>query len=296
MSASAERIAQGRAAFLWACGLDVAVRKPGNVSVFSAGHAMEAAQFLASARASVAPLFAPGAPVGERIEGAVRATRAAVGCNTNLGILLLCAPLAVALERGPATHPQALREACAAVLEGLDVADARAAYRAIAHANPGGLGRAEAQDVASEPTIGLREAMGLAAERDSIARQYAAGYADVLGAGLAALAAPAADLATAVQRVFLTYLARWPDSHTVRKLGVAVAQTVTEEAASQLARLDGGLGGEAKGALAEWDERLKNQGINPGTSADLTVCTLFAWALLRPESMEVPADASWHGM
>ncbi|PKO49895.1 MAG: triphosphoribosyl-dephospho-CoA synthase, partial [Betaproteobacteria bacterium HGW-Betaproteobacteria-21] len=28
----AARLARGRAAFLWACGLDVAVRKPGNVS------------------------------------------------------------------------------------------------------------------------------------------------------------------------------------------------------------------------------------------------------------------------
>ena len=42
--------------FLRACWLDVAVRKPGNVSVFSAGHRMQAEQFVASAQAAAAPL------------------------------------------------------------------------------------------------------------------------------------------------------------------------------------------------------------------------------------------------
>ena len=36
----------------------------------------------------------PGARVGQRIEAAMRATWAVAGCNTNLGILLLCAPVA----------------------------------------------------------------------------------------------------------------------------------------------------------------------------------------------------------
>jgi len=33
--------------------------------------------------------------------------------------------------------------------------------------------------------------------------------------------------------------------------------------------------------LLEWDAELKCQGINPGTSADLTVATLFADKLRR---------------
>ena len=57
-------------------------------------------------------------------------TWAAAGCNTNLGIVLLCAPLAAAVERR-----EPLRTALHAVLGGLDVADAAAAYRAIARAN-----------------------------------------------------------------------------------------------------------------------------------------------------------------
>ena len=49
--------------------------------------------------------------------------------------------------------------------------DASEVYRAIRLANPGGLGSAEEQDVAAEPTITLLEAMRLAADRDGIARE-----------------------------------------------------------------------------------------------------------------------------
>jgi len=51
-----------------------------------------------SAQVAAGPLSVAGARVGRRIFGAVEATRAAVGRNTNLGIILLCAPLAAAAE------------------------------------------------------------------------------------------------------------------------------------------------------------------------------------------------------
>jgi len=340
MSGLAQRLSRGRAAFLWACSLDVAVRKPGNVSRASAGHGMQAEAFLASARAAAGPLFARGEPVGARIEAAVAATRAAVSCNTNLGILLLCAPLAAALERlgeapplaSPAQpagtrgsavaavlterdaggaqralpgafpgatggDPAALRAAVRSVLAELTVDDARAAYRAIALANPGGLGRAESEDVATPPSVDLRTAMGLAAGRDSVARQYANGYADVFGYGLAALTdlGGRGGLAGAVQTVFLCFLAGWPDSHIVRKRGGAVAQTVTADAVGWLDRLRADPAAGAEADFAAWDDRLKASGINPGTSADLTVCTLFAAALARPAVIGMAAAESWHG-
>jgi len=219
-----------RTSFLRACELDVAVRKPGNVSRFSSGHGMQAAVFDASARASAEPLLRRGARVGERIEAAVAATWAVAGCNTNLGILLLCAPVARAFEQCPdPANRAALRAALETVLSDLDVADARAAYRAIARARPGGLGTAPAEDVHAVPSIDLRAAMALAADRDSIARQYRDGYAELFELGVPPLAGvlldapagagdtPAPALAAAVQRVFLAFLARFPDSHIVRK-------------------------------------------------------------------------------
>jgi triphosphoribosyl-dephospho-CoA synthase len=264
-----------RECFLRACELDVAVRKPGNVSVASPGHRMLAQQFVVSAQAAAAPLFESGAPVGRRIERAVASTLQAAGCNTNLGIVLLIAPLAAAAERaGVLDDIAALRSALHAVLESLDTADAAAAYRAIEAANPAGLGHVPQADVRSVPQIGLRDAMALAASRDLIARQFANGFADVFDArrrdvasGFVLARASAAD----VQRIHLGWLSRFPDSHIVRKHGEAVAHTVMTAAQ----RWVGHPAPDDEPAFAAWDESLKAAGINPGTSADLTVATLW---------------------
>ena len=283
--------ARVRHAFLAACALDVAVRKPGNVSADSPGHGMQAAQFLASAEAAAGPLFAPGRSVGERIEGAVGATLAVAGCNTNLGILLLCAPLARLAEleprcgmvQGPGAgerprDPDAWRAGLARVLDALDRDDAAAAFRAITAAHPGGLGRSDAQDVHHPPTVTLKEAMAIAAPRDRIANQYTSAFADLFELGLPTLAAhrgPGGALTpAAVQALFLAYLGRWPDSHIVRKHGTAMGQLVTNEAAVWRSRSADGEALGADPAFAAWDESLKVRGLNPGTSADLTVATL----------------------
>lgn len=311
MTASATSIAQrARASFLRACALDVAVRKPGNVSQASAGHGMQAALFSASAQASVAPLFRTGAGVGERIEAAVKATWAVAGCNTNLGILLLCAPVARAVERQPGIDgPAALTAAIERVLADLDLADTRAAYRAIASAHPGGLGTAPSEDVHAAPTLGLREAMALAADRDTIARLYRDGYGALLELGLAALVGPswsgsegvhdrppAPATIAAVQRVYLSFLAAWPDSHIVRKHGEAVAQTVMRSAQAWQARAQAGADLDADPAFAEWDAALKAAALNPGTSADLTVATLFIAGLFADGGHDAaPGRRGGHG-
>jgi len=178
---------------------------------------------------------------------------------------------------------EALHAALEAVLQALDLDDARAAYRAIATAHPGGLGTAPEQDVAAEPAVNLRAAMRLAADRDLIACQYANGYADVFALGLAAFAAPAhMTLAQRVQRVYLAWLATHPDSHIVRKQGAAAARVVSAEAARWRDRLASDPDAAESTDFGAWDESLKARGLNPGTSADLTVCTLFVAALLTP--------------
>ena len=299
-SYSSLSLARAKAAFLRACRLDVETAKPGNVSVGYPGHGMTASQFIASADAAANALFAHGATVGTRIFDAVSRTREAAGCNTNLGIVLLVAPLAAALEihaddppAGAGVCATAWRTATQRVLATLDLDDARAAYRAIALANPGGLGDAPEQSVHDLPSVDLRAAMTLAAERDSIARQYANGFRDVFETGLGTVrrAQQSAQSghsghsghsqpATAVTLdVFLAFLSGWPDSHIVRKHGLPVAQSVTREARKRRDAIHRAL---ARGAVAnellalrEWDAELKAQGINPGTSADLTVATMF---------------------
>ncbi|SAL01808.1 triphosphoribosyl-dephospho-CoA synthase [Caballeronia ptereochthonis] len=281
-----------RTAFLRACRLDVETRKPGNVSVASAGHGMTSAQFIASAGTAAAGLFTARARVGVRILDAVRRTFDAVGCNTNLGIVLLAAPLCAALERfAPDESIDASRWQAATerVLAELDIDDARLAYRAIALANPGGLGDAPEQSVRAPPTVTLRAAMALAADRDSIARQYANGFADVFGAGLdAAGAVTPATEHRAMLDAFLTHLSNWPDSHIVRKQGAAVAQSVTRAAAMHHANWRAAGRPLESPGLDAWDAGLKARGINPGTSADLAVATLFV-ALLTNAAL--PSNA-----
>lgn len=276
-------------AFRWAAELDVRVRKPGNVSLASPGHRMVAAQFVDSARSAAPPLARAGVRVGARIEAAIHATLAVAGCNTNLGIVLLCAPLAAAAEETDApASAAALKAAVARTLGDLDLDDARAAYRAIAAAQPAGLGQVPAQDVAVAPTVDLRQAMTLAAARDSIARQYANGFADVFEVGLPAWQR-AGDPERALLAAWLAFLARWPDTHIVRKHGVTAAQTVTAEAARWYdAWRNGPQDADVMpaAALADWDERLKAAGINPGSSADLAVATAFVAALLNPRFVD----------
>ncbi|MBX9629513.1 MAG: triphosphoribosyl-dephospho-CoA synthase [Burkholderiales bacterium] len=259
-------------AFVDACLLDMSALKPGNVGFHGAGHGMSVAQFIASARAAAPALAAPRSSVGQRILGAIEATQAAVGTNTNLGIVLLAAPLAhAALSPGGNL---------AETLAALTVDDAEQTFAAIRLARPGGLGHSDRHDVHAPAQVTLLEAMREAAPRDFIAAQYAGGYADVLGTGHAALAAGrmrGLDWRQSTTEVFLAFLSRYPDSHVLRKLGPGCAVALREEAARVVCDASSSRAFQAR--LCSWDGNLKARGINPGTSADLTVATLFAGLL-----------------
>jgi len=272
----AERIAE---AFGSACLAELSALKPGNVHAFADGHRMTTAQFERSAAAAAGPLAAAGARVGQRILDAVAATQAAVGTNTNLGIILLCAPLAAAAEAGS----DDLRAALAGVLDGLDTADAELAFRAIVRAAPAGLGQVAENDVAQPARVTLRRAMADAADRDRVARQYATAFEDVFDRGLPRLAAAAQRKwpdEWAISAIYLGFLADFPDSHIMRKYGEAIAKTVQDSAIRYDAELRSAWDpSRLAGDLLAWDAALKTKNLNPGTSADLTVATLFAHRL-----------------
>jgi len=265
------------AAYRDACLAELAALKPGNVHAFAGGHGMTTADFEASAAASAPAMGAPGLSVGARILAAIRRTREVVGCNTNLGIVLLCAPLAqAALSPGGGS----LRERLNIVLQRLDVADAGQAFAAIRLAEPAGLGAAPEHDVRASPTVSLAVAMAAAAERDRIAAQYASGFADVFELGLPRLRRGLERWCSepwAATAAYLAFLAGLPDSHVARKYGLERAQAVCAMARPHAERLDGADDPERLvPELLSFDRELKTAGINPGTSADLTVACLFA--------------------
>ena len=276
MTSRAERI---EAAFRWACLTELDAPKPGNVHAFANGHRMTMDEFVRSADAAAAPLSAQGARVGLRIHRAVMATLVAVGTNTNLGIILLCAPLATAAERD-ATN---LRNALHQVLQDLDVDDAELAFRSIVRAAPAGLGHSAQHDVFNPATVSLLQAMSEAATRDMVARQYATDFADIFDHGLPLFESVIqrwGDAKWATLATFLGFLSAFPDSHILRKLGAETAHCV-QGAALKFARMlhAAERPDQVLPALLTWDAALKEKAINPGTSADLTVATLFAHRL-----------------
>ncbi|ARN79899.1 triphosphoribosyl-dephospho-CoA synthase [Methylocystis bryophila] len=265
------------AAFRAACRDELESPKPGNVHLFAPGHRMEAQDFLDSAEAAAPAIAAEDAGVGARILGAVEATQARVGQNTNLGILLLCAPLAHAALRFSGLP---LREALERTLSGLTLEDARLAFRAIALASPAGLGSAAEHDVNAPARVTLLEAMRAAASRDRIAFQYANGFCDIFGQGLSELAAAraaGAEAWLATLRVYLRFFSAFPDSHILRKHGAEAALRARGEACDFVLKQGDWRDPERVRAEAlAFDATLKVRGLNPGTSADLTVATLFA--------------------
>ena len=260
---------------------EVDALKPGNVHRFASGHGMRYEDFISSAEVSVEPLCEPGARPGRRVLRAVEATRKAVGTNTNLGILLLYAPILKACETSPG--PAALHDCLSEVLGALHNADAVDVFAAIRLAQPGGLGESERHDVSREPDCSLLEAMQEARDKDRVARQYVNGFAEIWTAGLPWLREFRGrwnSVEWATVGCYIRFMAEYPDSHVQRKFGADVAERVRRRSADVLKRFEKKKEpGSAVAMLLEYDKELKDTGINPGTSADLTAASLLLYHL-----------------
>ncbi len=273
-----------------ACVWEATARKPGNVHRFADFDDLSYLDFLTSA-AAVAPVLseAPYHRIGYTVLEAVQQTRQVARTNSNLGILLLLAPLSKA-----AAEPD-FRTGLLRVLDDLGVDDSRLVYEAIRLANPSGLGQVAKQDIKEEPTLPLRAVMALAAERDLIALQYVNGFREVLDDGSPALLEGMnriGSLEGAIQYAHLCLMARHPDSLIARKRGAAEAM---ESAWRAQAVLDKGWPHRPEGrdAFADLDAWLrgKRRQRNPGTTADVIAACLFV--LLRERKIALPLQCPW---
>lgn len=268
-----------------ACCWEATARKPGNVHPEASFDDLCYNDFITSADL-VAPILANAqqSGVGQTVYEAVRLTQQSVGKNTNLGIVLLLAPLAAVPREIP------LQTGIADVLDSLTRHDAELVYRAIPLAHPGGMGQVEDQNLASTPTDTLLEVMKLAADRDAIALQYASQFDLVLNVGLPLLERffksdySAED---AVIGLHLNLMTRVPDTLIARKCGSDVAQQSANFAADVLeAGWPTTTAGREK--LVTFDRWLRGDRHrrNPGTTADLVAACLFAG--LREQRLTPP--------
>jgi len=261
-----------------ACMAELQALKPGNVHAFSDGHGMTIQDFIQSADVTAEPIARLGLSVGERVFYSVEATQSAVGQNTNLGMLLLCAPLLHAASSLQAN--QSLWGQLHKTLDQLSVDDAVWVAKAIVLANPGGLGASDQHDVHESPQISLLEMMRSAQDKDRISWQYANYFQDIVDFGVNLYADALLkweNAAWATTALYLGFLTRYADTHVLRKHGEQMANLLMQEAkemesnywATHSPKL-------MQKQLLVWDASLKARKINPGTSADLTVATLLA--------------------
>jgi triphosphoribosyl-dephospho-CoA synthase len=263
-----------------ACMAELQALKPGNVHVFADGHGMTIDDFVKSADVSAVVIAQPHLSVGGRILYAVQATQKAVGLNTNLGLVLLCAPLIQAATFQLIDSTKTLQQHLVNVLGQLSIEDAQHAAQAIVLAKPAGLGDAAEHDVNFSPRVTLLEMMQSAQHKDRIAWQYANAFADIVDFGMARYVDAMTkwdNQAWSTTALYLGFLARQVDTHIARKYGDAVAEAVMSEAQSLEA--DYWVTDNLKlvqKKLLDWDASLKRRSLNPGSSADLTVATLLA--------------------
>jgi triphosphoribosyl-dephospho-CoA synthase len=258
---------------LMACLLEATARKPGNVHPEAAFVDLTYQDFVRSAYLA-APAFeqATERGVGRIVLDAVERTHRALGRNTNLGIALLLAPLACVQETVP------LQAGIHDALAQLSRDDAASVYAAILLAKPGGLGRVDREDVASPPSVTLLEAMRMAADRDSVAAQYATDFATVF-AGVERLARVerfTERWEEAVIDLHLWLMSEFPDTLIARKCGADVARESARRARAVLEC--GWPAASARENFVELDKWLRGDGNrrNPGTTADLVAACLFA--------------------
>ena len=273
-----------------ACIWESTARKPGNVHRFRDFDDLTYLDLVTSA-AAIAPVLERACEhsIGQTVLAGVRATRQVVATNSNLGILLLMAPLASVREA------VALQVGLEAALTGLDIEDSCHVYEAIRMATPGGLGRTDAQDVRSQPTLPLRQIMALAADRDLVARQYTNGFREVFESGVPELERGLREtqsLEGAIIKCALCLMADDPDTLIARKRGVAEAEHASHWA-RRILDLSWPYAPESREAFASFDAWLRaaGHGRNPGTTADLVTACLFV--ALREGRITLPPQYPW---
>ncbi|MEW4452200.1 triphosphoribosyl-dephospho-CoA synthase [Bremerella sp. JC817] len=279
-----KRLSIGQLATL-ACTLEVCAPKPGNVHRSADFEDVTLQDFLASAVA-IGPIFdqAKTLPLGQLVLQAVEATSLVTRTNTNLGMILLMAPLVAAADETQ------LQEGAAEVIRQSTADDAAAIYEAIRLATPGGMGQSDEHDVSGTAPSHIVKAMQIAADRDLVARQYVQRFSDVFDWVVPLLLDESRQklpLSHRIVHAHIALMARLPDTLIARKNGPELAQQCAVMARRVI---DAGppFEDDYLQQLANLDFWLRCDGHkrNPGTTADLIAAGLLV--CLRQNQIVAP--------
>jgi triphosphoribosyl-dephospho-CoA synthase len=270
---------QVKMAFEYACKLDVFSIKPGNVFHGYPAYGMTHKDFLQSSMACSDIICEQNMDIGEKILECVKSSMDVVGCNTNLGIILLCVPIVEALymDKNHIFNQSNLKK----VISNINEDQTKKIYKAINVANAGGMGLKDEFDLNNNKSKGftILEAMNFASSYDYIAEEYSNNFNNIINTISVNWRKYFKQMGSgenATTATFLNLISSNPDSLIARKYGLDKAKAVSEgfKAISNqycASKNPNNLNNQ----LLLLDSELKIQGLNPGTTADVVVASIF---------------------
>ena len=224
------------------------------------------------------------AELGRYILQAVNETDKWIETNTNLGIMMMCIPIAAAAAISNSFDE--IQENVGRLMDATTVDDAVNLYDAINVADAGGMGDQEEFDVMSEKAKDelrannqtMFDVLDISAGWDRLANEltnkmpvvFEIGYPTFFEFWNSCDDVDVVNKATVL--TFMTLLSQIPDTLISRKYGDEVAEAVSKKAEELLAFKDDDVFVEK---LLEFDDYLYENKYNPGTTADLTAASIF---------------------
>lgn len=219
------------------------------------------------------------AELGRFILEAVQETDKWIANNTNLGIVMMCVP--IACSAAISNNFDEIQSNVSILMDNTTVEDAVNLYDAINIADAGGMGDQDEFDVMSEKAKDelrannqtMYDVLKISAGWDRLANELTSSMPVCFDIGYTTFSKLKSDsINKATVLTFLTILSQVPDTLISRKYGDEVAQDVSDKVKELLTFKDDDI---FLDKLNEFDDYLYNNKFNPGTTADLTAASIF---------------------
>lgn len=218
--------------------------------------------------------------LGKYILQAVSETDRWIKNNTNLGIVMMTMPIAVAASIS--NNFDEIRDNICLLMSNTSVDDACDLYDAINIADAGGMGDQDEYDVASENAKNelrnnnqtMFDVLKISAPWDMLAREMTSDMPAVFEIGYLTYSKLKKEnsLNYSCIMTFLTILSQVPDTLISRKYGEDEALKVSMMTRDLLKLKDSS---DFFEKIEEFDDYLFKNNLNPGTTADLTMASIF---------------------